>query len=541
MEARDPKIKEAWSQVREWLRRRPTDAIKPGRTIEADISPEGHAKMLAYGHCSPIAADRVRGTVHLFKTGELMKQRNRIIKHPQMWNEVYGRDTLLGLQQAKTRELVGSVHQGRFSITLDFAAWFDQLLLEAISDGSGDHLSEWFCYYYQGEWFKLNRLAMGMRQSVDIADTATRLLASFPLPEGVRDDTYIDNMRWIGDTVNDVVTAALTLVLRAFEAGVTINEVPTALRKRDPRTGQFDTEAIRAFLQTLVTERGEFLGVHYDYAKKTVKVGKKAIAKLKLLQDLKTQGQDWTHRNFLSAFGIIFFSLQATRADAAHRYYAMREYSETARRIERDPGLLETIWKCADSRAAHVAQWVQDVIDNPEYPVALHPEPHRSNYILVVDASKWGYGAILLDMRTNQIFTWHEEWPPGWRGKGTSSWAEPEGAKRALLHFFPHGTSASIAVLSDSSTTVDAFKKGRSGSFAVNRSILDFQQAFNRWDVTWHHVPGTTNRADALSRGVTEKALLAAQPNWKESTAGEIRRQAVGVPPGGGSQALVDK
>jgi len=534
---KDPAIHQQWLKVREWLRRRPCEAINKGRIVEADISQECHDTMLAYGHCEPIDAERVRGTVNILKNPELMKRRIRVIKHPKAWNDVYGRDTLLGITQIRTRDLRRTVHQGRYAITLDFSAWFDQILLEKISDSVTDeHVADWFCYYFKGQWYRMTRLAMGMRQSVDIADTATRALASYDMPCGVRNDTYIDNLRWIGDAKNDVVTAALDFVVRAFDVGATLNEIPERLRKRSPITGEYDLEALRAHLQSLVVEKGEFLGVYYDYDKKTVKVGEKAIAKLRLVYDIVAKGGTWTHRHLLSAFGVIFFALQATNADAGHRYYALRVYSQTARKLERDPGLLETPWTCCPSQWEHVRRWVTDVLMNHEFRVPMNPLPGQAGYVLVVDASKWGYGAILLNMRTGDLRTWHQRWHSEYQGSRKSAWAEPEGAKRALLHFFPRGTAEAIAVLSDSSTTVDAFRKGRSGAYAVNRAITEFQDVSDLWDVTWHHVPGVTNRADSLSRGETEEDLVKKDPAWRQTTAMEVRRQAMGVPPGGGSQ-----
>ena len=554
-------LKDAWRTSLRWITEVP-EGVERGHTVEAKLSPEGIARMVSVGQAEKTEAHLVMSTVNIFPVEERAKERERVIKHTKAFNERFGRDTLLGLKLLRAKDLVGTVHDGTYCVTLDFSSWFDQHEI-------AEEVRPWFCFFAYGQWYRLTRLPMGMRQAVDIADTATRIIASFPVAKGVRVDTYVDNIRFLGNCQADVIAAAVEFVMRAHGVGATINEISPALGQKRAQieeaiTGRFhdvtnDAESIAtvcdrcniaesdlrasnpslvgvgrsAILRRgrltlrpgLVTTSGEFLGIHFDYIRKVVKVGSKAIRKFEALREVFNAGG--TYRNFLAIFGILFFSLQATGVHASHRYYALREYSETARVLQRDPGRLECAWKCSPSRLVHVLAWIDDVLANKEVKVPKRVTAPFADFVLVVDASRWGWGALLLDQRTGAIRTWNEPWKAGWIGARVSAWSEPEGAKQAILHFFPSGTAQSIAVLSDSSTAVGAYSKGRSMKYSVNRAIMEFEAVFQDWNVRWYHVPGELNLADALSRGI---ALEDASKGLKD-TAQQVRRLVRGLPP----------
>ena len=485
------------------------EGVERGHSVEAKLTPEGLARMVSVGQAEETDAALVMATVNVFPVEERAKQRERVIKHTKSFNERYGRETLLKLKLLRAKDLVGTVHEGKYCVTLDFSSWFDQHEIE-------EKARPWFCFFAHGKWYRLTRLPMGMRQAVDIADTATRIIASFPVAKGVRVDTYVDNLRFLGDCLDDVIAAAVEFVMRAHSVGATINEI-------DPCLGQKKSQVEEA-IRKLVATSGEFLGIHFGYINKVVKVGSKAIAKLVALKEVFDAG--CTHRNFLAIFGILFFALQATGAHASHRYYALREYSETARLLQRDPGRLESAWKCSPSRLDQIVKWIDDVLANKPVLVARKVTAPNAVYVIIVDASRWGWGALLLDQRTGAIRTWNEPWKEGWIGARVSAWSEPEGAKCAILHFFPNGTRESIAVLSDSSTAVGAFSKGRSMKYSVNRAVAEFEAAFQFWNVRWYHVSGTLNLADPLSRGL---ALVDTSLGMR-ATAQQVHRLVWGLP-----------
>ena len=276
---------------------------------------------------------------------------------------------------------------------------------------------------------------MGMRTSVDIAHTITQIIASFPMA-GVRCDVYVDNIRFLSNDKEAVIAAVKQFIIRSRKVRATINEIPD------------DNEDAEVAARRLVVTEGEFLGAYFDYTAKTVKLTDKTISKLAAMRDLFTDSTSLpTYRNFLALFGLLFYGLQVFRSLASNRYYALKEYSDVACHIQRDPGLLEAQYKCPHARMLHILAWVNDLLANPATAVQSSREPSDVDFILVTDASKKGWGAVLLDQRTGAVFTQHGIWDQQWKGREHSSWSEPEGLARAFVSFFPHGTSATFTVL----------------------------------------------------------------------------------------------
>ena len=515
---RDPELTTRWFKVRKWITV-PQPGLPRGRAVEAALTPDEVALMVEVGQAEHTTFTEVRSMCIIFPVPELMKSRRRVIKHTKWFNDTYGRDTLTGTKLLRTKDLVQSVHDGKYAITLDFSAYFDQFEL----DGK---IRPDFCFPAGGKWYRLTRLPMGMRQAVDVAQTVTEILLDFDRPAGIRADSYVDNVRFLGNNLEELIATAAKFIDRCREANVTINDIPANLPHEHPHEPSLITAA------HLVHTAGEFLGGYFDYEAKTVCLAAKSIKKLTLLSDMfHTRGDEFTLRNFLTLFGLLFFALQMTRAPAANRYYALKEYSEAARRIQRDPGLLESVYKCSPSRTLHISAWVKKTLENAPRKVPLVPHPAEADFILVTDASGWGWGAILLNTITGEMYTWNERWPENWVGARRSAWSEPEAIARALRKFFPNGTQRSVAVLTDSSTAVGAFDKGRSKAYAVNRALLDVQKIFPGFNASWWHIPGTDNPTDPISRGLE-------MGDRNEATA-HIRRLVMGLPREGGPKVML--
>ena len=499
---KDPDLQARWFKVKKWITV-PQPGLPRGRAVDAELTEDELRMMIDVGQAEGTTVQEVRSTCNIFPVSEYLKRRRRVIKHTKCFNDTFGKDTLAGVRLLRTRDLVKSVHDGTYVIQLDFSAWFDQFELD-------NGVRPDFCFPAFGKWYRLTRLPMGMRQAVDVAQTATEILCDFEHPASVRIDAYVDNVRFLGCSRDEVIATAAKFIARCRDANATINEVD-------------DLETPTEAATRLVATEGEFLGAHFDYVTKMVRVGDKSIAKLSIMQDLFSNSSDsFTFRNFLTTFGLIFFALQVTRAPAADRYYALKEYSEVSRRLQRDPGLLETVYKCSPSRYQHVSKWIQDTIENVPRAVPLVPHPADADFILVTDASAWGWGAILLNA-DGEMVTWSERWARDWEGAKRSAWSEPQAIAHALRHFFPNGTTQSVAVLSDSSTAVGAFAKGRSKAYAVNRSILAVQDTFpHPFNASWWHIAGWDNPTDSISRGLVL--------GDKDMATAHVRRLAMGFP-----------
>jgi hypothetical protein len=476
----NPKLRHNWQRVVPWIMGTHPQDVPFGHSHDARITSDELQRLLDAKQIEPTEPEAVRATCNVFPVLELSKQRRRLIKHTRALNERFGRETLLHIKLIRAQDLRATVHKGKHAITLDFSAWFDQIPLH--ESGRPFH-----CFTFGGRWYRLTRLPMGQRQAVDVASTLTDMLTSFDRPATVDVCTYIDNVRFLGDDEDEVIDVALQFVHRAWSIGATINEIKC-------------TGDARERLRALVHQRGEFLGVEFDYVSKAARVGPKTMAKLRLLDSAFRGNDGFTHQNFLALFGVLFFTMQVTRPSAAHRYYCLKEYSNVARRIQADPGLLPTQYKCPPARQQQIVQWIEDTILNPWVPAVTTPTTSEADYVLVTDASSWGWGALLWDWSSGLIRHTACKWELGWSARRTSTWSETEAVARALTFFFPYGTPESLAVLSDSAAAVGAFSKGRSGVYALNRAVGSAQQVLQNARPGFYHIAGNLNPADGLSR-----------------------------------------
>ena len=461
--------------------------IHKDRAIDAKLARHEVEKMLLVKQIEETHFEDVAAHVHLFTTVERMKKRRRVIKHTKAFNELYGKETLLGIKLINVANLIRSVHDGSYSISFDFAAWFDQF---EISHGARPY----FCFPSNGRWFRLTRLPMGMRQANDIAHSATEVILDFKMPDGVKVTSYVDNVRFLSHNRDDVIAAAAEFITRCHAVSATINDVET--------TG--DLEVAKSIAAALVRTRDEFLGVDFDYSNHRVAVGHKATSKAeKLLEKLLDPKQNFTNQNMLATFGVLLFALQVTKHKPATHYYALQAYSKLARLVQHDPHCLPNTYHRKPSQMHHIVQWLKEVAHPSEaarwHVVPKVPPPEEADFTLVTDASKVGWGAILIN-RFGLVRVAFGPWR-NFGGRQRSAWSEPEAIARAVLHFFPHGTDHSIAVLTDSSTAQGAFERGRSGCYIVNRSLLSIQQISHTWNLQFHHIEGSQNPADPLSRG----------------------------------------
>eukprot|EP00760_Papus_ankaliazontas_P023543 PhM_4_TR2065/c0_g1_i1/m.99845 len=144
-------------------------------------------------------------------------------------------------------------------------------------------------------------MPMGQRHACDVASTATDMLLSFTRPSTVKTTAYIDNVRFVSDDKDALIAAANEFVRRCRRVHATINEVDASCDATSR-------------LQELMAPDGEFLGIDHDYLRKRVRLGSKALEKLRLLAEhAQNPAAKFTHQNFLALFGVLFFELQVAR------------------------------------------------------------------------------------------------------------------------------------------------------------------------------------------------------------------------------------
>ncbi len=465
----------------------------PWRLPRARLSELDVRRMLEAGHVASTDPAAVLGSVLVFPVDEVSKKRRRCIKHTKDINDHFGRDTLQKVCLPSRSEQSLQSRSGKFALTLDFAAYFDQFELHPA-------ISQRMCFEAHGSTLCLRRMPMGQRQAVEVAQGATNVLLSFELPADVSVQSCIDNVRFVGPTAASVIAAARAFVARCRRAGCTINDLP------DVGSPEADHQA----LAKMVHQQGEWLGAEYDYSRAKQRVAQKSIDKLGVSW---AHADGWSMKDYAAHLGLLFFATSVLRLNVGRHFETMKRYRLRSAAAAHDPSLWRERVAMEMAEAADLDAWTREAITNAWVPCHDGRPPAL---ILVTDASDWGWGALCLDTDSGLVDSCSVPWTRADRERldvSKSSYAEPEAVYRALCRFVRPAENRPVAVYTDSTTAQWSLPKGYSPSFVVNAIAAKCRDAFPAVQLITHHVKGSENVVDPLSRGNTlpESAAIAMQ------------------------------
>ena len=420
-----------------------------------------------------------RSVVDVFTVQELFKLRERLIEHPYLIN-LWTKDDVPHTSFLSQIERHNALLHGDDSVTvdLDASAWFDQFPLD-------ESVRNFFCFQFEGRWYRLKVLPMGLRQSVAIAHAATKQLLNFP-HEGVWAEPYIDNVRFVGPR-HLVEQAVATFLERCRRVGVTLNEVDVT----DTSSPLADVAA------SLVTRRNEWLGEGYDFEAGTVEITEKT--RTKVAEAAQVSEPTW--RNIAARVALLRYASSTAGLRLAPYFASLRAFSSAASMLDDRPDLWD---KAAWVPQPHVKKcldkWTEDVLRAPPRKVEKLQRPAA---VLITDASDWGFGGVFVTA-DGGLVTHAQEWTAVEKLNGMSKksvHAEPNAIVRLLRRFVRPLEDNTVVVLSDNDAAVRAFTKGHSPAFVINKGCLEIQHGFPRLKLLLCHTPGSGNPADGLSRG----------------------------------------
>lgn len=423
------------------------------------------------------------GTVDTFAVIEAAKTRRRRIGHTVSINDALDKSTLAGLHLPTRKEQLEQGLGGKFSLCLDFSAYFDAF---EVCEG----VQQFYVFKAVDELRCLTRLPMGQRQSVDVAQATTNVLLDFDYGPDVTSQSCIDNVRFIGPR-KSVVRAALQFINRCNQANLRLNDIR-----------QYDKDIEQQLLEIAVS-RHVWLGIEYDLETKQVRVGPKSIEKLARVAAC-VEGTS-PAVVVASLYGLVMFCASVLHSNMARRFNAMRFLRDFSTDVQQDP----TRWKQEVTLpigvAADLREWVQELLAN-KFRHITSPED-TPILTLMVDASGWGWGAIVVSEDTGTVQQASAPWSPQEKidyKTEDSVHSEPLGAYKALCRFakfHPNPKPPTVKILTDNVSCVAAINTGYAKSFIINKIANRIRSDFYFLNVVAEHIPGVTNRADALSRG----------------------------------------
>lgn len=441
-------------------------ASAPKGYTYVDISDEDIRVLLNAGLLEPAEPGDMEFSteMHIFTVPEEHKHRRRLIIHTIGINNL-GESDCLSLPGVDEN----IAHHKRFNACLDASAFYNQFHLPKES-------RKYYSFEYQGKAYRFTTIPTGQRQCVGLAQcVALHLAASAAsntlVPPHVR-TTYIDNFRFSADAKVAVELAVINFIRICKKYGVTINE---------------DVQKVLSSLQ----DAYDFLGVHFNetVVSLTARTKEKLIQIRNMLEDsfdTITMGQLHT------IFGVLVFASTILDLQLYPFYYCYKlvrlrqlDVTTVPKQQKAKPARM---WP---STKAAWLQWVTQLLDSPGRDISKAAT--QDFQVLVTDASKFGWGAVLF--RPGERYqAWGAQWPPLLRPHLI---AELEA--RALIHGLQHvPPDRPIKVFIDNTTVLHCLWRRRSKNYFINK-VLENVTTHNIISV--QYIESSKNVADGISRG----------------------------------------
>jgi hypothetical protein len=431
--------------------------------------------LVKYEVVKPVRRQDVRGHVRMFTVPEPAKSRYRPIKHTVDCNDTLGKDTLLDVKFPTKQQLIDLVHAGDCFIALDFAAYYDQFVY-------AEHVGTRFCFRRGSSYYRLNTLAMGQRQAVEVAVcTTARILDFSPLSTTA---SIIDNVIFVGSR-EDVIRDATIFIQRVKDVNGLLNEC---------------TDDIPA----MVTTSGVWGGIHLDLTTKQVRLADKTIEKTQVSWSRRNE---WTYRNFAAHIGLLFWAWNIIDIPMAEYFPVLRFISTAGRYLTEHEDAWDTpayIWPSVWST---LEQWTLLVIRNVPRPV---PRVQVPDWIVCTDACETGWGYVAVNAASGEVRTHGEPWSQRfielYRDRlGHSTFSEPQAIVNALCRLFPPNSPARVRVVTDNTVARVSFERMyNKHSYHINNCMRRVYEIFGaNLVLDFVYVAGVWNFADSWSRGRT--------------------------------------
>jgi hypothetical protein len=458
-----------------------------------------------------VPAEDARGFVKLFTVLELHKKRHRAIKHTFEANDVFGKETLRPLKFPTKKEICEFVLHGSHFAAFDFAAYYDQFTYDP-------EIGKFFCFRKGKKVYALKNLAMGQRQAVQIAQSATNIILDFPDRRCKVVSSVIDNVIFVG-SYEDVLHDAKIFIERCKAVNCALNDLD-----------QIELKGPEFYIKTC----DDWCGVRIDSEKKTASLTQKTVEKLEASWSNR---QNWTWRNFAAHIGLLFWTWGIIDIPIETFHPLLNFISSTSRLLQEDLSLWDSPANVFNSVWPNLNEWTSLALANR--PRQVKPSSSLKWYV-VTDASCWGWGYVALNLATGEIQTYGHKWSKeqltfifSRRGVDKikkSVYSEPLAIYNSLIHLLQHGSPKDLHISStdrmrvhvatDNSAAKHTFSRGfATRSFDINQSIEKLRAAFpdSGFDISYSYIPGYRNPADVFSRGkVSTVAMMTGkqQERW---------------------------
>ena len=442
-------------------------------------------KLCSLGFCTQISETEVRQWGRGFTVKETKEddsgglyERLRFIFHPSTLNECLPFQS--GIELNTTSEHIAGVFDGNFAIVRDLAISYFQVKLSP-------EASRYYCFRDdEGRVWCMNVMPMGARPSGEIMDMMLKTIAGAPgysidsPPVHVSIQTHIDNLRGVVACHEDGARYAAWVDHRAKLVSATFNR---------------DNFGVHS--------KGPFCGLEFDYESKTVRALPKTANKMARAEELMSK-TTVSVGEILEITGVLFFLSTCLRIDVAKFYFAMKAYRRVASKVgkgevsESDPvPLTKTMRKQYQS---WIALAKRNTWTTPERPGV------DCGYTLYSDASKKGWGMVMIRHRDQQVFSVGGSWSEVGKNHNINT-LEAVAILEGLHAFKDEIAGKRILLRVDNTSAAHSVRKAYARAYYLNRvvaKINDVLRAANVSIADVEYIDTTSNVSDAVSRGATD-------------------------------------
>lgn len=286
-------------------------------------------------------------------------------------------------------------------------------------------------------------MAMGARWSAETMDLISKTLAGHcdyaieapPVPVAIQ--THVDNIRGITRSREEAQRYAEWLQSRTDDVGATLNEDGLG-----------------------VHQVGPFCGLEFDYKSKKVRLLPKTARKIPALVS-KVEENNLTAADVAEMFGVIFYASTALRIDVAPFYFAMKAYRRIASRLSKGSIDDESRLKLTSCVHKQLLQWLAKLKDNRW---TAPPRVMERHFIMYSDASLTGWGAVLIRVSDQQVFSVGDRWNARYSGHHNINTLEAIAVLEGLHAFKELLEGSSVELRVDNTSCAFAVRKGYASS-----------------------------------------------------------------------------
>ena len=344
----------------------------------------------------------------------------------------------------------------------------------------------------EGNVFGLRRLPMGICTAPEIMQIITSTIAGDPLavqPKFATKalvDVWIDNVLFSG-TVERVDAA-----VERFRSAV--QSVKATINWND---------------STQDTDELDFIGMHFSFKAHTVGLAQKNRDKIRDMNFAQTMLMS----DLESFTSRLMYASSVVGVQLSSFYFALKFMRRRLSEINRETISRNDTIRVPPSALKAFSRWKERILAQESRPI---PSPNgRKSFTLWTDASRVGWGAVLIDNNTQQTWVVASRWSKTELQMHINV-LEAIAVEKALQRF-TEIDGAAIFPRIDNTSVVHSVRKGYSKSEELNEVIRRVQEICVKRKILFaapQYVRSADNLADSWSRGFTGEQVENERMGW---------------------------